>query len=418
MVEYNKNSLELAQDIDVLFLPLHRLIDSNYGGEFIFPLRLAISVIKAGIHFSAVCGTIDSYSREIVEKSGNTVISFFREDPYLKNKRGRSSLMNDFLFYLKILRSSRVPTANRVILHHAFPLGYEKGFNPRFLLEHSHPKVLGPLLFVPDPKIESRNYTKQNIEPVLRLGQNTISSSIFKRLYYKTISTTDVIIFDSSSTRRFISDKVPETQDKDFLILPSCGIEVTKRLVINASHLNSESLKIGIITYLRPRKRVDTVLKALNLCKTHDINLDIVGDGPSVNYLKGLVNVLQLSDRVRFLGKVDHSSINEAFDKYDLIVHLDQVPHLVNSTTQEALSRGKPIIFSEDKYLESALEFPYGWQVDPDDPSVLTELFEYIDSHRETLIEKSKNALEFANLNMSYDSVGRKLLFVYKKLME
>ncbi len=51
----NQNS----KKIKVLFLPLHKIVDSSIGSEVRWALDLVLSAAKAGISFKAVVGTID-----------------------------------------------------------------------------------------------------------------------------------------------------------------------------------------------------------------------------------------------------------------------------------------------------------------------------------------------------------------------
>ena len=322
------------RDLDLLFLPLHRRVDSMWGAEFVFPLRLGTSVSTFGCRFSAVCGTIDQYSKHKLEEYGNRVIPLLRNDQYLTNRYGKSNIFYNLSFYTGILNYSRKLIKRKTIIHHAFPLGHGRGFNPAFLLNGNNPKVLGPLLYQPDNDIEVTQLVRQGMksEPI------TLKYPlIFKKMYEKTIAKSDLIIFDSESTRAQICNEIEPVFDKNHLILHSCGLEVKELLPNNPAKVSMfEGLRYAVITYLRPRKRVDTVLRALSLYDGSDVHLDIIGDGPSSFYLKQLTHQLRIENRVNFIGAVNHAETVKYFMSHDSVIHLDQVPHLVNSTSQEA----------------------------------------------------------------------------------
>jgi glycosyltransferase involved in cell wall biosynthesis len=403
------------RNLDLLFLPLHRKIASTLGAEFVFPLRLGMSVSTVGCRFSAVCGTIDQYSKRKLEEYGNQIIPLLGNDQYLTNRKEKSDIFYDISFYTGILNYSRKLIKRKTIIHHAFPLGHGTGFNPAFLLNGNNPKVLGPLLYQPDNGIETAQYVRQG------MGSKSATLNylfIFKKMYEKTIAKSDLIIFDSESTRAQTCNVMENVFDKNYLILPSCGLEVKELLPDNPARVSmDENLRYAVITYLRPRKRVDTVMRALSLYEWRDIHIDIIGDGPSLYYLKRLAKQLLVLDRVNFIGSVKHSETAKYFRSHDAVIHLDQVPHLVNSTSQEALANGTPLIFSETTGLTKYKELPYGWQVDSNNPEILADLFEHISNNRKVLLDKSKNASSFARENLSYKSVGSLLCNEYRKLV-
>lgn len=66
---------------------------------------------------------------------------------------------------------------------------------------------------------------------------------------------------------------------------------------------------LSVVCRLSPEKGVDVAIRALALISEElRPNLIIVGDGPQKKYLINLVNELQVSKFIRFLGVLDHSS--------------------------------------------------------------------------------------------------------------
>lgn len=402
-------------NFDILFLPLHRKIDSSWGGEFIFPLRLGVSISKMGGTFKAVCGTIDKNSKVILEGYGNKIIPILKNDRYITNRSGRTDVFYDAAFYIKLLFKGKRNISNNTIVHHAFPLGQGRGFNPFFIFDRKIPKVIGPLLYRADSALEATNPQAFDINLI---GANNKHVPVFSEMYRKTVLNADLIIFDSNLTREQVIGNIENSSEKDFLILPSCGMNVVKdKKFPEKCNAPDSDLLFAIITYLVPRKRVDTVLKALKLFPEKNIRIDVIGDGPNRQYLEEMAKQLRINDRVRFIGANEHTKVEKVFGRYDAIIHLDQVPHLVNSTSQEALAHGVPLIFSEGSRVKEYIEFPYGWQVDLIDSEVLSGLFTFLSSHGEALLEKSKNAIRYAKGNLSYESVGAALLEAYDKLV-
>ncbi|MEM3193174.1 MAG: glycosyltransferase [Candidatus Parvarchaeota archaeon] len=396
---------EGISDYNLIFLPLHRLIDSRWGGEFVMPLNLGLSLSSVGVKFTAFCGSIDTFSRLLLEEKGNTVIQLMQDDRYLlSNTR---SMLRDIQFYWKLFKARSEVTDSNVIVHHAFPLGFQSGFNPAFISGIKNPKVVGPLLFHPNTDIQSEQNVSKNS-----------GKGLFRYLYDKTLLESDLIIFDSTETRLQVCATNPDICDKEFLIMPWTGMEIKGKSLDSAKlYSGGDKLRAGIITHLRPRKRVDTVLRALKLADSSFIDLEIFGDGPSRNYLEKMCKDLALGN-VHFRGAFPNYELNNVVDSLDLIFHLDIVPHLVNPTTNESLAHGIPVIFSEEMNVEKYIEYPYGWQVDADDPHVLAELIDHLSSHSIEVKQKSVNALIYAKQNISHEAVGSALSVAYSKLVE
>lgn len=195
------------------------------------------------------------------------------------------------------------------------------------------------------------------------------------------------------------------------------GLEVSENNNPEPRRVNTEKIKIGVISYLVPRKRVDTVLRALKDCNCRDrVELTIIGDGPLKPHLESMVRTLSLSKVVRFLGRMDHFEAKRILKSFHLTIHLDYVPHMVSAAVQESLAAGVPVIFSQETPVTKYREYPYGWQVDAQNPSPLAELLDSITDHKESIKQKSKEALKYARENLSHEVVGKKLLNAYLKL--
>jgi glycosyltransferase involved in cell wall biosynthesis len=87
------------------------------------------------------------------------------------------------------------------------------------------------------------------------------------------------------------------------------------------------------------------VINAFKLVHTRfpDSILGIAGDGSERNYLEKLVSCLNLSSCVRFYGSVDHATMHELYDHYDILVnasHRDNQPLAII----EAFASGLPVV--------------------------------------------------------------------------
>lgn len=90
---------------------------------------------------------------------------------------------------------------------------------------------------------------------------------------------------------------------------------------------------------------VRCVIKAFKMIHEYfpESKLGIVGDGTQRTVLEQLVIDLDLKEYVTFYGAVEHSKIQEIYDKYDIYVNASNVDNLPG-TILEAFASGLPVV--------------------------------------------------------------------------
>lgn len=91
-------------------------------------------------------------------------------------------------------------------------------------------------------------------------------------------------------------------------------------------------------------KGVDVTLRAI--ASLSDVMLVVAGDGPMFNFLQRQVAELELSERVRFLGKISHSELVKYYQVADytlLYSGYEGLSHVI----LESLNTGTPVIASD-----------------------------------------------------------------------
>ena len=413
MVDFNMGN-QNSKKIKVLFLPLHKIVDSSIGSEVRWALDLALSAAKAGISFKAVVGTIDSYSADLIRNTGNDLLNLNIE----KNIFSSENLLEQFKFY-KALKNQLAYTNNFDVIHHAFPVGYGAGFNPIIFEKNFRPFVLGPLLYPRDEQLIKYYYKIQGLVPVQTKSQlifKFFTNQVFMNLHKKTLKRADYIIFDTEETRNKFSTIEPGVLDKKYALLPSCGLEMPI-IDLNKKFSATPILNLGILAYFSPLKRIETAIKGMHIANPKNIKLYIYGTGISENYLRKLTKELRLDRKVQFMGSFDNKNLTKVMDTIDGVVHLDINSTLVSATPQDALRYGKPLIFSNMAKINKIIEHPYGFQVDKDNPDIIANLFSILDNNPEKFLEKSESARKFAENNFSYNYVSSVLRSVYESVV-
>jgi glycosyltransferase involved in cell wall biosynthesis len=118
------------------------------------------------------------------------------------------------------------------------------------------------------------------------------------------------------------------------------------------------------------------LLRALALVR-HRVVLSLVGYGPEEQRLRRLTRALQLEDRIRWIGQVDHLAVRSLLRESDLFVlasritgdgDRDGLPNVV----VEALSQGLPVVASRISALPEIIEDGVNGRLVPsEDPAAL-----------------------------------------------
>ncbi|MBA3551182.1 glycosyltransferase family 4 protein [Patescibacteria group bacterium] len=121
----------------------------------------------------------------------------------------------------------------------------------------------------------------------------------------------------------------------------------------------SEDAGYRLITVCRQEieKGTDIVIRSLSLLVDIPyITLDIVGTGGAIPTLKLLVESLQLVDRVRFHGKLDHNQVLQILKQSDLFCYPTQAFEGFPKVVLEALACGVPVITTRISVLPLLIE--------------------------------------------------------------
>lgn len=122
-------------------------------------------------------------------------------------------------------------------------------------------------------------------------------------------------------------------------------------------------LRLLTVARLAPQKGLPLLLDALARTGT-GITLDIVGDGPGEQALKARANLLNLNERVRFLGARDGVGVREALGAAHIFV-LPSFAEGLPVVIMEALASGRPVIATSVGAIGELVDADCGWLIPP-----------------------------------------------------
>lgn len=160
------------------------------------------------------------------------------------------------------------------------------------------------------------------------------------------------------------------------------------------------------------------VLQAMSLIKDKKINLNIVGDGRKMEYVKNFITEHQLQNKVFCYGRYPLEMMPSFFEQADvLFMALKDEPIFsltVPSRIQAYMSAGKPIIaMINGEGAELIKEAQCGWSVHAEKSEDLAKLFsEVAKMDKNILLEKGINGKRYSEDNFELSKCMDKLEYI------
>ncbi|HVH15858.1 MAG TPA: glycosyltransferase family 4 protein, partial [Candidatus Angelobacter sp.] len=393
----------MADRIKVLLLPLHRWVSTRWGSELAWAFNIASSLATCSqLEITALVGNIDNEDMHRLEKRINVVNLGLPKMDALTLTTG----LNYARFQLKIATQGRrlVREIRPDLLHHVFPMGIRYGQNLQFILDRNGPqKIIGPLLY-PVANESVQNMTMSPAGAPSMDGPVRFLSPLLQKTHEMAMNRASLVLYDSSETAKLAWKKSPRLSSIPWRILATGGHETQEAPSLKLDR----GLTIGSLHYLRRRKRMDLLLRALSQTR-EQVSAIIGGTGPEEQQLRRLVIDLGLTERVRFFGHVSKDQEMHFWGSVDMVVSMDPVPPLVLSPIQEAMMAGRAFVASGP---ESAAyhESPYGIVLGSTETRVLSQILDSLALNPQKRLQMSREARKYALENFTTDAVRDSLV--------
>ena len=391
----------MNRKVNVIFLPLHRNIDKTISSESYWALNF-LKTVRNQYTVKAYVGNISQEGMEFLGKDSECIESFeLSSDRILKK---------DLIFYLFLIKLNLKNIFLCNIVHHFGSFGNFVGFNLSFLLPKLGRKyVIGPLLYP----------TNNDLDTAIKLGLLTeqhhysdITKKFFKLFNKLTLMRSDYIIFDSEETEKIYEKEYAFLKKKKVKIIPGGGIDREIFYPPNPISLNTK-LKIGVASNLIKSKNIDKLIYSLKHVKS-DFILCIAGEGPEKANLLSIIQECGLSEKINFLGRINHDKLSDFYRNLDVYVALSEGPTMAKISVQEAMSCGNAIISADPIIKKRVKEEMWGYSVNMLDQYSIVFAIDSLIADKDKLLLMKKSASEFAKLNFSNLAILDKFSEVYK----
>ena len=200
-----------------------------------------------------------------------------------------------------------------------------------------------------------------------------LDTLIFQRLSRRVWAKAGAVVANSSGLRDLALASAPR-QAID--VIPN-GVDTEK---FAPGEIPPGALRLLIVARLIARKRINDLIDAVGLLGDGEVTLSIVGDGKGGDELKTQVDAKDLSDRVHFLGPVDHAQLPDVYRDHHVFV-LPSLNEGMSNTVLEAMASGLPIVMTDIGGAQETLEAGRnGYLIEAYSPESIAEaLRHYVD---------------------------------------
>ena len=214
------------------------------------------------------------------------------------------------------------------------------------------------------------------------------------------------VVPNAVDTKRFMkSPRDEEIQE----IRSRFGIKETDVVLVTTSRLVHKNA-------------VDDVIRALPLIDTRVVFV-VCGIGPDEEKLKTLTRELELLDRVKFVGQVEHVDLPVVLHASDIFIRPSRSEGMGNSFI-EAMAVGIPVIATQEGGISDFLfdekknpDRPTtGWAVSKNAPSEIAEAIADILTRPEKVEEVTKTALELVQKTYDWDMVAKEMDVIFRSI--
>lgn len=172
---------------------------------------------------------------------------------------------------------------------------------------------------------------------------------ILLKLSLPFIKRADQIIAPSSYYAGLITS-LYQLNSKKIFISPSGGVNLSIFRVLEKQPVNITGMKIGFVSRIDADKGWDILLHALSTLVTIDqfksLKVSFVGRGTDVNRFLELIDTLNLSAHVEYLGFKSHTQLPEIINTFDVFVFPTKMKESLGLVGLESMACGVPVIAS------------------------------------------------------------------------
>ena len=245
--------------------------------------------------------------------------------------------------------------------------------------------------------------------------QAYIGKCIIGSIVKKIIIDSEYIVSVSETLRKCMIDNFGNPEKTVYV--PN-GVDLVKS--IDSKAFFEKKLSLVFVGNLTSNKAVHVLLRALaNIELDSNFHLNIVGDGPERGTLLSQARSYDIEQNVSFLGRVDHSRVQEIIQTGCLLVlpsYSEGTPNVV----KEAMACARPVIATNVGGIPELIEHGVnGLLFEPGDHKTLSDHITYLAKNREVVREMGLKGRQFIiDQDLTWENTAKQYMKIYKNILE
>jgi len=207
------------------------------------------------------------------------------------------------------------------------------------------------------------------------------------------------------------------TEERKITFLPN-GVSIAKFNNIDQNEKTKSIPIIGSVANFRPEKDHFTLLEAFSILYKKGLNIELwlVGDGPTRLEVEKLAKELDIYSKIRFIGTV--SNPDEFYSQFDIFV-LSTHYEGHSLVILEAMSFGLPIVATRISGVPEVItDGVNGLLVNPKDPHDLAQALQKILTDKSLYVKLSEAAFKSSKEKQSVGGWAQSVLSLYETVLE
>ena len=243
--------------------------------------------------------------------------------------------------------------------------------------------------------------------------QAYIGKGIIGSIVKKIIIDSEYIVSVSATLRKRMIDNFGNPERT--VCVPN-GVDLVKS--IDRKAFIEKELSLVFVGNLTSNKAVHVLLRALaNIELDSNFHLNIVGDGPERGTLLSQARSYDIEQKVSFLGRVDHSRVQEIIQTGCLLV-LPSYSEGTPNVLKEAMACARPVIATNVGGTPELIEHGVnGLLFEPGDHKMLREHISYLAENRNVAKEMGLKGRQFIiDQGLTWENTANQYLKLYESI--
>jgi len=312
-------------------------------------------------------------------------------------------------------------------VHHMFPFGFRRGFNPlaTFGCLRKKPFVIGPIQYPQQySDVTDFAWTSGKGDVWTGLLYHTESATVsltskpLEQLHKFTLEEAEALVFDSERALELYKRQYGDILGGKLLKVISVSVE--KEFFVKSARVKKDMFEILTVGYLLKRKGIQHLIQAMSTIVEEfgNVKLKVVGNGPYKENLMRLTKELSLGEYVEFSDYVPRHELPKIYANCDVYVQ-PSLSENFPSAIREAMAAGRPVVATDvgviGEYVKDGVT---GCLVSPKSSEALARKIIDLLSDKELRFKMGQKARKYAEENFNWDKLAEAWYKTYTRLVE